>query len=476
MSFFIGALLALAVGVFATRVGLDRDRAFYPTAMIVIASYYILFAVMGGSSQSLLAECAVAAPFVVAATLGFRKSLWLVVAALAAHGIQDFFHLHVVPNPGVPAWWPAFCGAYDVVAAAYLGVTLWSENVVDESPLVTVSERNAAMQACTYEEYGSADVVKVSEVDKPGIEADELLVQVRAASVTTADWRFRASEFPRAFWLPGRLMAGLFRPRNPILGMDFSGVVEAVGSKVTRFRVGDAVFGSTDAMQRGAHAQYVAVPESAAIVHKPASLSDEQAAAVPFGANSALAFLRDVADLRAGQRVLIVGASGGVGVWAVQLARHLGAEVTAVCSARNAELVRSLGAHHVIDYQASNGVGANGDEQYDLIFDTIGVTSYADCKGALTEQGTYLPLNSELREIMQALLTSRSSGKRVKSAVSSNTREALEHVVGLIEAGVLQPVVDRVYPMQDIAEAHRHVEGRHKRGSVIVRMATATAA
>lgn len=321
------------------------------------------------------------------------------------------------------------------------------------------------MQACIYEEYGSADVVRVGEVETPAVRADEVLVRVRATSVTTADWRFRASAFPRPFGLAGRLMLGLFRPRNPVLGMDFSGVVEAVGGNVTRFRVGDRVFGATSPTRRGAHAEYVAMPESGAIIHKPPRLSHHEAAAIPFGANSALAFLRDFGLVRSGQRVLVVGASGGVGVWAVQLARHFGAEVTAVCSGRNAELVRALGAHHAVDY-TSTAFTKSGDK-YDLIFDTVGVTTFSDCRDALAENGTYLPLNSGLREIVQALLTSR-AGKKVKYAVSANTREGLETIVALLEAGVLKPVVDRVYPMDQIADAHRHVEGRHKRGSVIV--------
>jgi NADPH:quinone reductase-like Zn-dependent oxidoreductase len=324
------------------------------------------------------------------------------------------------------------------------------------------------MQACIYEEYGPAGVVKLAEVDKPKVAVDELLVRVVAASVTTADWRFRAAVFPPVFWFFGRLMLGLFRPRNPILGMDFSGVVDSVGSNVTRFRVGDAVFGATSAMRRGAHAEYVAIKESAAIIPKPASLTHELAAAVPFGANSALAFLRDFAQVQSGQRVLIVGASGGVGIWAVQLARHFGAEVTGVCSTRNLELVRSLGAHHVVDYSA--GAFLRSGAGYDLIFDTVGVTTFADCKDALSAHGVYLPLNSGLKEIVQALLTAPSRGKKVKYAVSGNTREGLETIVTLVEAGILEPVVDQVYPMAQIADAHRHVEGRHKRGSVIVTM------
>jgi NADPH:quinone reductase-like Zn-dependent oxidoreductase len=324
------------------------------------------------------------------------------------------------------------------------------------------------MQACIYDRYGSAEVVRLGELATPAVKADELLVRVHAASVTTADWRFRAAAFPTGFKLLGRLMLGLLRPRNPVLGMDFAGTVVATGAKVTRFRVGDRVFGATSPMRRGAHAEYLAVKESAAIIHTPPGLTDQQAAAIPFGGNSALAFIRDFGRLRPGQRVLVVGASGAVGSWAVQLARHLGADVTGVCSAPNLDLVRSLGAHRVVDY-ASGPIARAGDA-YDLIFDTVGVTTFARCKEALADRGTYLPLNAGLREIGQALLTSRGRGKRVKYAVSSNTRAGLEALVQLIEAGAVRPVVDRVYPMAQIVDAHRHVEGRHKRGSVVVAM------
>lgn len=325
------------------------------------------------------------------------------------------------------------------------------------------------MQACIYERYGSADVVRTGEVAMPRIRANEVLVRVAATSVTTADWRSRSSSLSGVFWLPGRLMLGLFRPKKPILGMDFSGVVTEVGRDVTRFRAGDRVFGSVSWRRMGAHAEYVAVQESDAVLHKPSFLSDEEAAAIPFGANAALAFLRDFAVLQPGQRVLIVGASGSVGSWAVQLARHLGAEVTGVCSARNMELVRALGAHHVVDY-ASGALPRNG-ETYDLVFDTVGVTTFSGCKAALSATGTYVPLNSGLREIVQSLFTARSRGRKVKFGISANTRESLQTVVDLIEKGVLRPVVDRVYPMAQIADAHRHVEARHKRGSVIVTMA-----
>jgi len=329
------------------------------------------------------------------------------------------------------------------------------------------------MQACIYEHYGPAEVVKLGEVARPRMKADEVLVRVHATSVTTADWRLRAAAFPLGFRVMGRLMLGVFRPRNPVLGMDFSGVVEAVGTKVTQFHVGERVFGAASPMRRGAHAEYVAVKESGVIMRKPAGLTDQEAAAIPFGGNSALAFLRDFGEVRAGQRVLIVGASGGVGVWAVQIARHLGAHVTGVCSTRNLELVRSLGAQRVIDY--TTGTIAEKGENYDLIFDTVGVTTFAACKDALSEKGTYLPLNSDLRGIAQALFTSRSTGKKIKYAISRNTREGLDLIVKLIASGVLKPVIDHVYPMDQVAEAHRHVEQRHKRGSVVLTIAAATA-
>lgn len=322
------------------------------------------------------------------------------------------------------------------------------------------------MQACIYEEYGGAEVVRVQEVAAPVPRPDELLVRVKATSVTTADWRFRASAFPPIFWLPGRLWLGLLGPRNPILGMDFSGVVEHVGSKVTLFRPGDAVFGSTSPSARGTHAELVAVPESAAVIRKPSFLSDEQAAAIPFGANSALAFIRDFGAVKPGQRVLVVGASGGVGVWALQFARHFGAHVTAVASTPNHALLHSLGAHDVRDY--ATGPFLRPRDDFDLVFDTVGVTTFAQARPALSPTGVYLPLDSGLREMMQALLTSRSRGQRVKYAVSANTREGLELTASLVGSGVLQPIIDGVYPMAQIEDAHRRVEGRHKRGSVII--------
>ena len=324
------------------------------------------------------------------------------------------------------------------------------------------------MRACVYEEYGGPDVVSVAEVATPTAKQGELLVKVAAASVTTADWRFRSASFPGVFALAGRLLVGVLRPRHPVLGMDFAGEVAAVGAGVSDFRVGERVFG---AATRGAHAEYVTVRADGAVTRTPPGLSDAEAAAVPFGANSALAFLRDFGAVRAGQRVLVVGASGGVGVWAVQIARHLGAEVTGVASAKNLELVRSLGAARALDYgsEAYLEPGAG----YDLIFDTLGATTFAQARPALAPSGTYLPLTAGLREIAQSITTRFGRGPRVKFAISANTRALMEENAALLAAGTLRPIVDEVFPMERIADAHRRVEGRHKRGSVIVRMAAA---
>lgn len=323
------------------------------------------------------------------------------------------------------------------------------------------------MKACVYEEYGAADVVTVAEIATPSPKPGEILVKVAAASVTTADWRFRSANFG-GFALAGRLLFGVFRPRHHVLGMDFAGEVAAVGAGVSEFRVGERVFGSA---ARGAHAEYVTVRADGAVTRTPAGLSDEQAAAVPFGANSALAFMRDFGGVRAGQRVLVVGASGGVGVWAVQIARHLGAEVTGVASAKNLELVRSLGAARALDYGKERYLEPGAG--YDLIFDTLGVTTFAEARHALKPNGTYLPLTAGFRELGQSIATRFGGGPRVKFAISANTRALLETNAALLAAGSLQPVVDDVFPMGRIVDAHRRVESRHKRGSVILQMKAA---
>jgi NADPH:quinone reductase-like Zn-dependent oxidoreductase len=319
------------------------------------------------------------------------------------------------------------------------------------------------MKAVVYESYGSPDVLGLHEVDRPVAGDSEVLVEVGATSVTTADWRLRAAAFPGVMQVPGRLMFGILRPRRRVLGGEFAGRVEAVGARVTRFRPGQRVFGFCGL---GAHAEYVAVPEAGAIAPTPENLGDEQAAAVPFGALAALVFLRDQAGVQPGQRVLIVGASGGVGVYAVQLAQYLGAEVTGVCSTTNVELVRSLGAAHVIDYALEDFAGRG--RVYDVILDTVGATGFKRCKDTLADGGVFVPLNFGLRELAQKVATLISGGKRIAIGVNDDTREDLEFLLPLLASGALRPVIDRRYPLDRIAEAHSYVEGRHRKGSVVI--------
>lgn len=319
------------------------------------------------------------------------------------------------------------------------------------------------MKAAIYKHYGTADVLEIGEIGRPTIADNQVLVKVRASAVTTADWRIRASAFPAYAWLPGRLMFGLFAPKNKVLGSDFAGDVVSVGKAVTRFAPGDAVFGFAGS---GAHAEYVAIAEDGPMAPKPDTLGYDEAAAVPFGALSALVFLRDFARIKPGQKVLINGASGGVGVFAVQLARHFGAEVTGVASTANLDLVRSIGADHAIDYTAED-FASNG-KTYDLIFDTVGKTTFSGVRHALTPEGIFLPIEFGLREIGQSLITSMTGGKRVKIGVSGDTRADLAVIAELLAQGTIRPVIDGRYPLARIADAHRRVETRHKTGSVVV--------
>lgn len=322
------------------------------------------------------------------------------------------------------------------------------------------------MKAAYYDSYGGADVVSVRDMPMPEIEKSEILVKVHSSAVSTADWRFRASAFPGILWLPGRLMAGLFKPKNKVLGTDFAGRVVDTGQDVTRFRPGDRVYGFC---MHGGHAEYLAIDADKAVSVIPETLDFDQAAAVPFGALSALVFLRDFARIKPGQRIAIVGASGGVGVFAVQLAKQMGAEVTGIASAANLDLLRSLGADHVIDYEQEDFATKNG--AYDVILDIVSGTSFAKRKRALVADGVYIPLEFGVREMMQALVTFLRGGKQVRVGVSGDTGADLSHLSTLLGRGDIRPVIDGVFNLSEIAEAHRRVEGRHKTGSVVVRVA-----
>jgi len=270
---------------------------------------------------------------------------------------------------------------------------------------------------------------------------------------------------PAGFGLLTRLMFGFFRPRKSILGNVLAGTVEAVGREVANFQIGDAVF-AMDSNGMGAYAEYKVMPADGAIARKPEQLSFEEAAALPFGGTTALTFLRDMGKLQAGEKVLINGASGAVGTAAVQLAKHFGAEVTAISSAANHELVRSLGADRVIDYKkedfTQNGVA------YDLIMDTVGNVPWSRAKGSLKPGGRLLAVAGSLPDMLRMPWVALTSDKKLLAGVATESAEDLQLLVELIEAGAYRPVVDRRYPLEETAEAHRYVDGGHKRGNVVI--------
>lgn len=321
------------------------------------------------------------------------------------------------------------------------------------------------MKAATYDRYGPANVLRLREIERPEPADDEILVKVRAAAVTTADWRLRAAAFPGVMRLPGRLMFGLCAPRNPVLGNGFSGQVVARGGRVDRFAPGDAVFGFAPS---GAHAEYLVMKVEGPVAPKPAAISDEEAASVPFGGLSALVFLRDFARVTPGQSVLVNGASGGVGVHAVQLAKHLGATVTGVAGTGSLELVRSLGADDVVDY--SKNTLTDMGRRFDVVLDTVGKLPFSRARRILKPRGRYVPLEFAGREMIEALVARFAGGPKVVLNVSGDTREDVEILAGLLAEGALRGVVDSRFALDDIADAHRRVETRHARGAVIVAM------
>ncbi|MFW2542693.1 NAD(P)-dependent alcohol dehydrogenase [Primorskyibacter sp. 2E107] len=319
------------------------------------------------------------------------------------------------------------------------------------------------MKAATQDRFGPPEVVTIRDRPTPVPEPKAVLIRVGAAAVTTADWRIRAAAFPGITWLPGRIMFGLRRPKVPVLGVTMAGTVVATGEGVTRFQVGERVFGFVG---QGGHAEYIAVKEDAAIIATPEALSDVEATALPFGGASALVFLRDVAKLTAGQHVLIVGASGAVGSYAVQIARILGAEVTAVAGPGRADMLTALGAHHVVDYRREDPASLRS--QYDVVFDTIGATRWSTMRHRLKPGGVFVPLNMGGRELWDMIHAKVTGGPRVALSVSGDTAEDLEQLVRWIAEGTLRPVVDSVFPLARIVDAYEQVETRHSAGTVVV--------
>ena len=333
---------------------------------------------------------------------------------------------------------------------------------------VTVAPKYLA--SCTA--YGSPDVLKISEAPKPVPKDNEVLVKVHATTVSAADQRVRSFDVPASFWLPARLMLGLRRPRRSILGMELSGVIESVGKGVSLFKKGDEVFAAT-LQTFGAYAEYICLPENGPISIKPDSLTHEEAAALPIGARTALHYLNKIGNVQPGQKVLIYGASGSVGTYAVQLAKHFGATVTGVCSTANLALVKSLGADKVLDYTSADFI--ENLELYDILFVTIDKCSFKVCQSALRENGTYLNIGRPLPSLPMfwTSLTSRKTIVVGKNA--PETSEALVTIRELVQKDQLKPVVDRRYTLDQIVEAHRYVDGGHKKGNVVITLSEVSA-
>ena len=320
------------------------------------------------------------------------------------------------------------------------------------------------MKAFVYTKYGPPDVLHLKEVAKPTPKDNEVLIKTHATTVTSGDWRVRSLDVPVGFGLISRLFFGVSRPRQPILGTELAGKIESVGKDVSKFKVGDQVFAFSGAGM-GCHAEYKCMPEDGAVVLKPANLTYEEAAAISFGGTTALDFFRR-GKLQSGERVLINGASGGVGTAAVQLAKHFCADVTGVCSTANVELVRSLGATHVIDYTKEDFT-QNG-ETYDVVVDTVGTAPFSRSKDSLKEGGRLLMVLGGLPDMLQIPWVLMTSSKRIIAGPATGRAEDLRFLAELAQAGEFRPVIDRRYPFEQIAEAHRYVDTGRKKGNVVI--------
>ncbi len=303
------------------------------------------------------------------------------------------------------------------------------------------------MKAIVASKYGGPEVLQLKEVQKPTPKANEILIKVHATTVTAGDFRMRSFTVPPMFWLPARIALGITKPKQPVYGMELAGEVESVGKDVTKFKVGDQVFASTLTENFGGYAEYKCLPEQAMVAIKPVNIAYEQAAALPIGTTTALRLLRKGNTLTSvrGQKVLIYGASGSVGTYAVQLAKYFGAEVTGVCSTANLEMVKSLGADHVIDYTKEDF--SSSKAQYDVIFDTLAKFQKSQYSKVLAPNGNFVTM------------------------AKLDTKESMENLVfikELIEAGEIKAFIDRCYPLEEMVEAHRYVDSGRKKGNVVI--------
>ncbi len=302
------------------------------------------------------------------------------------------------------------------------------------------------MKAVVYNKYGPPNVLEVKEIEKPKPKDDEMLVKIHAATVTSGDVRLRGSDFPPLFWLPARLIFGLFKPKKKILGHELAGTVEAIGKNVTKFKVGDSIFGTTTMLKTGSYAEYICLPQerkNGVVALKPENLNFKEAAALPIGVMTAL-YLFEKGDLKSGKKVLVYGASGSVGSYAVQLANQQGKTVTGVCSGSNVEMVKSLGAEKVIDYKKEDY--SEGNQKFDIVFDAVGKTTKAKAKKVLNDGGKFVTIK---------MLT---TGKT----------EYLEKIKELAEQGKLTPFIDKTFALNEIVSAHEYVDSGRKRGNVVI--------
>ncbi len=314
------------------------------------------------------------------------------------------------------------------------------------------------MKAVIWMAYGTPDVLEVHDLEEPTPKNHEVLVKIASSAVTTGDCRMRRFDVPSGFWLPARLAFGLFKPRKKITGMDFSGEVVAVGKGVSLFKKGDRVFGTTG-VALGANSEYTCIAENKALIKIPDSISHTDAVSLIFGGITALYFLQG--KIKQDSKVLINGASGSVGSSAVQVSKNYGAKVTGICSGSNRELVLSIGADKVIDY-TNNDFSDNG-VVYDVILDTVGNLSYAGCKRSLSKSGKLILINAGLGTIISSLVK-----KNLICGVALESKELLQEILRLYETKRLKPVIDKVYSLEKIVEAHRYVDEGHKKGNVVL--------
>jgi len=302
------------------------------------------------------------------------------------------------------------------------------------------------MKAALYEKYGTPEVLKLMEVEKPKPKDEEILVKIHAATVTSGDVKLRSSDFPTLFWLPARLIFGLFKPKKKILGHELAGVVEEIGKSVTRFKVDDKVFGTTTMLKTGSYAEYICIPQKwkhGVVDLKPENLTYQEAAALPIGAMTAI-YLLEKTNLNEQQNVLVYGASGSVGSYAIQIANYYGAKVTGISSASNFEMLKSLGAENVIDYNKQDY--SEGNEKYDIVFDAVGKTTKSKAKKVLKSGGTFVTVGS----------------------ITAEKEEHLKLIKKMAENGFLKPFIDKQYKLDEIVKAHEYVDTGRKRGNVVI--------